>query len=148
MALRAAWGARAASVGYGVTLPGPRVRPGSAMALEMLMTALLLLVIFTFLSSRRTNRWTPLAVLVTVALEVWQGAPYTGTSPNPARSLAPAVVAGHFTDWWVYLAGPLGGSLLAAVLWAQVPRVVLTAKLFHDPRYRSTLGSVLPARGG
>ena len=35
---------------------------------------------------------------------------------NPARSLAPAIVGGEFTDIWVYLAGPAVGAVLAWVL--------------------------------
>ena len=108
------------------------------------MTAALVFTIFAFVSSARTTRWTPLAVWIVIAVFVWQGAPYTGTSLNPARSLGPAAVGGHWTDYWVYVVGPLGGALRAVALWALVPRTTLTAKLFHDPSYRSVLGSALP----
>lgn len=79
-------------------------------------------------------------------MEVWQGAPLTGTSLNPARSLAPATVASYFADVWIYVAGPLAGALVAALVWRYIPRDILTAKLFHDPRYRSSLASELPVR--
>jgi aquaporin Z len=32
---------------------------------------------------------------------------------NPARSFGPELVAGHFGDLWVYIAGPLIGALVA-----------------------------------
>jgi aquaporin Z len=143
-AIRVLWGARAASVRDGRTLPGPGVSTLEAVGIEALMTALLVFVVFAFVSSGRTARWTPLAVWIVVAILVWRGAPYTGTSLNAARSLGPVVVTGRWTDYWVYLVGPLAGVFVAVGLWALVPRRTLTAKLFHDSRYPSVLGSSLP----
>jgi aquaporin Z len=79
-AIRVLWRARAMSVGDGRTLPGPWVSAPEAVGIEALMTALLVLVVFAFVSSGRTARWTPLAVWIVVAILVWRGAPYTGTS--------------------------------------------------------------------
>ncbi len=39
---------------------------------------------------------------------------------NPARSFGPALVANDWTDFWVYLAGPLGGALVGALLYQAV----------------------------
>jgi aquaporin Z len=36
---------------------------------------------------------------------------------NPARSLAPAVVSGHFKSLWVYLIAPVIGAALAIPTW-------------------------------
>jgi aquaporin Z len=142
--LRLAWGRRAASVHFGLTTPGRSLGSWQAVGVEALMTATLVFTIFAFVSSPRTTHWTPLAVWIVVAVLVWQGAPYTGTSLNPARSLGPALVAGRWSDYWIYVVGPLGGALSAVALWVLVPRTTLTAKLFHDPRYPSVLGSALP----
>jgi aquaporin Z len=144
--LRDIWGVRAASVRFGVTLPGHGLDGWRAVGVEALMTALLVLTIFAFVSSRRTARWTPLAVWIVVAILVWKGAPYTGASLNSARSLGPAVVDRHWANYWVYVVGPLGGALSAVGIWALIPRRTLTAKLYHDPRYHTVLGSSLPAR--
>jgi len=145
-ALRLVWSDRAASIQYGRTTPEAGMSAWTAVGIEAFMTGILILTIFAFVSSSRTARWTPLAVLVVVALEVWAGAPFTGTSLNPARSLGPALVAGRLSSLWVYWIGPLAAALVATVAWAWIPRMVLTAKLFHDPAYRSTLGSWLPVR--
>ena len=145
-AVHVLWGRRATSVRDGLTTPGHGLGPLAASGFEAAMTALLVLTIFAFVSSRRTVHWTPLAVAAVIAVLVWQGAPYTGTSLNPARSLGPAVVSGLYTHYWVYVAGPLTGALLAVGIWGLVPFETLTAKLFHDARYRSVFASTLPAK--
>jgi aquaporin Z len=149
-AMAVVWGPMAASVNYGRTLPGPAVTPLAATAIEAVMTAILASVIFGFVSWRRTAKWTPLAVWVTVTLLVWLGAPYTGTSLNPARSLGPDVVAHDLTLYWVYVVGPLvGASAAALAVRFALPMEPLTAKLFHKGAYRSIFKTALPDnRGG
>ncbi|XP_049768072.1 aquaporin AQPAn.G-like [Schistocerca cancellata] len=46
--------------------------------------------------------------------------PFTGASMNPARTLAPALWKGVWKCHWVYWAGPLGGSVLATVMYMSV----------------------------
>ena len=141
----ALWSATARSVHDAATLPGHGVGAVEAVAAEAVMTAMLVLTIFLFVSHRRTMRWTPLAVTALIAVLVWAGGRVTGTSLNPARSLAPAVLAGRLDVYWIDVVGPLLGTLLAVLLYAAVPRWrILTAKLFHDPRYPSTLGGSMP----
>jgi aquaporin Z len=143
--LRLSWGHTAQVLHVGATQPGHGFSNSAAAALETAMTASLVLMILLMTSSTRTARWTPLGNWLLVATLVWQGAPYTGTSLNPARSLGPALVAPLLSNLWPYLAGPLAGALVAAAIFAFFPRWnTLTAKLFHDPRYHSTLGSDLP----
>ena len=143
--LRLVWGHTARTLHVGATQPGHGFSPLEAAGLETLMTAGLILMIFFFTSDARTARWTPLGNWLLVATLVWQGAPYTGTSLNPARSLAPALLAPEVNNLWVYIAGPCAGALLAAVVFAGFRDThTVTAKLFHDPRYPSTLASELP----
>lgn len=144
LALRAVWGDAADGVHDGAI--SPAVAPGAAVLIEALMVGVLLAAMFLFLSETRLARWTPVAAGVVVALATWLGARLTGTGLNPARTLGPNLVSGDWSSWWVYLVGPLSGAVLVAVLWRVVPRIVLTAKLFHDPRYRSVLRTHLPAR--
>jgi aquaporin Z len=143
--LYAAWGHTARALQVGATQPGDGFTALDAAALEAGMTASLVLLIFFFTSSTRTTRWTPMGTWILVATLVWVAAPYTGTSLNPARSLGPAVVDTLTAHLWVYVVGPLAGALLAVGVFAGFRNTrTLTAKLFHDPRYPSTLGSELP----
>ena len=41
------------------------------------------------------------------------GAPVSGASMNPVRSLGPALVLDDWTAWWAYLAGPAIGAVIA-----------------------------------
>ena len=39
---------------------------------------------------------------------------------NPARSFGPALLASEWTDFWIYIVGPLVGALIGAVLYQLV----------------------------
>ena len=45
-------------------------------------------------------------------VSVW-GAPVSGASMNPARSLGPELIAGDLTNYWIYLVGPIIGAMVA-----------------------------------
>ncbi|MGZ4519861.1 MAG: MIP/aquaporin family protein [Mycobacteriaceae bacterium] len=144
LALRLVWGQTAAGIGYGAI--SPAVSPGVAVLVEGVMVGIMVGTMFVFLSVTSLVRWTPVAAGTVVALNTWLGSSLTSTGLNPARTLGPNLVSGQWLDWWVYFAGPVMGAVLVATLWRGVPRVILTAKLFHDPAYRSVLRTHLPAR--
>ncbi len=147
LVLHLLWGPVANSVQDGLTAPQQGVSAAAATGIEALMTAILILAIFTCTSSPRTARMTPVVLWILIAVLVWQGAPYTDCSLNPARSLGPAVVFGSYKLLWVYFVGPPLGATLAALGFLKLggQRRPLTAKLFHDIHFRSVLGGALPA---
>lgn len=134
------WRQRAASIHNGVTAPGIGYPIWSVFLIEMGLTCLLVLAIFLFVSSQRLMHWTPLMTWILVALMYWLAAPISGSSLNPARSFGPALVSWFWRDQWVYYLASPSGALLAVVLFRQLRVVgihdVLTAKMFHAPRYR------------
>jgi aquaporin Z len=51
-----------------------------------------------------------------IALAGLWGSPISGASMNPARTFGPDLVGRDFSDYWVYVAGPLTGAVLAVGL--------------------------------
>jgi aquaporin Z len=48
-----------------------------------------------------------------IALAGLWGSPISGASMNPARTFGPDLVSANFTTYWVYIAGPLLGAVVA-----------------------------------
>jgi len=57
------------------------------------------------------------AIGLTLAACIFFGGPLTGASLNPARTIGPALATGNFANLWLYIAGPVGGAVLAALLY-------------------------------
>ena len=51
-----------------------------------------------------------------IALAGLWGSPISGASMNPARTFGPDLVGVKFTDYWVYVAGPLVGAAVAVAM--------------------------------
>jgi aquaporin Z len=96
----------------GLTAPaGPALQ---SFILEVVLTALLMLVILSVSTGAKERGITAgIAVGAAIALEAMFAGPICGASMNPARSLAPAVVAGQLGALWIYLIAPVLGALLA-----------------------------------
>ncbi len=128
------WRDIGSSVMFGATTPGPAYGAGIALAGEVAASAALVAGLFLFLGHRPARAFTPLLFPFLYAFMVWLEAPLSGTSTNPARSLGPAVVSGHWGGFWVYVLGPAIGAALAARLhatrWFRHFRVEV-AKVYH-----------------
>lgn len=139
-------GSWASSIGHARTSAAP-VGSAAGVAIEAGLTFGLLIAVFLSLGAMRLARRTPIVVAAVLTVLIWVGSPPTGASLNPARSLAPALIEHNLTGLWIYFAGPLLGAAAAVATLAlvQPARAPLTAKLFHDPRRRSTMRCRLPA---
>jgi aquaporin Z len=101
----------------GLTLPGPGISTAIAMSWEILLTAGLVSVILgTASGAQQLGPIAAIGVGGYIALAGLFGAPVSGASMNPARSLGPALVLGNWTSWWAYLLGPVIGALIAVGL--------------------------------
>ena len=98
----------------GATLPGAGYADWQALLMEIVLTALLVSVILgTASAAQNVGAIAALGVGGYIALAGLWSAPVSGTSMNPARSFGPALVSGDFSSYWVYVVGPLAGSLIA-----------------------------------
>jgi aquaporin Z len=98
----------------GATLPGPGYQDWQALLMEIALTAILVSVILgTASGAQNVGAIGALGVGGYIALAGLWSAPVSGTSMNPARSFGPALVSGDWTSYWVYVAGPLAGALIA-----------------------------------
>lgn len=107
---------------YGnVAALGSTVPAGSALqsfVLEIVLTFMLMYVIMAVATdTRAVGQAAALAIGGTVTLDALFGGPISGASMNPARSLAPALVAGGAPDQWVYVAGPVLGAAAGALVY-------------------------------
>ncbi|WKA51587.1 aquaporin [Planococcus liqunii] len=89
-----------------------------ALGVEVILTFIFVLAILGVTSSKATSHMGGIVIGLTLTLVHIIGVPLTGTSVNPARSLAPAVFAGGdaLAQVWVFLLAPLAGAALAALV--------------------------------
>jgi aquaporin Z len=106
----------------GATEPGVGIHAWQAMLIELVLTAGLVSVILgTASSAQIVGALSALAVGGHVVLAGLWSSPVSGASMNPARSFGPDLANGDFSNYWVYLVGPVAGAA-AAVGIAQILR--------------------------
>jgi aquaporin Z len=114
LTLRAIFGERAH---YGATRMNLALPAIDGLAIEAILTAILVLVILGTLEQKAVvGKNAAIAVGFTIAALGLCASPISGASMNPARSLGPSIATLSFTDWWLYLAGPVAGALVACAL--------------------------------
>jgi aquaporin Z len=119
-------------VQYAVTLPFAGV--ARAFAGELAISFSQMSIVLVISNTKRLNKYTGVFAALGVATYITFEAPLSGMSMNPARTLASALGAAHYTALWLYFAAPLTGMLLAAELYTRLAGAnrIHCAKLHHD----------------
>lgn len=94
----------------------------NALAMEAILTFFLVLVVFgTAIDKRSIGRWVaPLAIGLTIAIGNMAGVAASGAAMNPIRWFGPAVIQQDFSDFWIWIVGPIVGGVIAALLYDMV----------------------------
>lgn len=90
-----------------------------ALTVEIILTFIFVLVVMTVTSANKGNaKLAGIVIGLTLTMVHLVGIPLTGTSVNPARSIAPAVFTGGeaVSQLWVFILGPIIGGLFAALV--------------------------------
>jgi MIP family channel proteins len=96
---------------------GTGITPVVGIAVEAVLTALLVLVVIGTAVDSRAPKIGGLAIGLAVAADIRVGGPLTGAAMNPARWFGPAVAAGAYADWYVWWIGPAIGATVAALVY-------------------------------
>lgn len=107
-----------ASNGFGEHSPGGYSMM-SALIIEVVLTAMFLIVIMGATDSRAPAGFAPIAIGLCLTLIHLISIPVTNTSVNPARSTAVAVYVG---DWatsqlWLFWVAPIVGAVIGALIY-------------------------------
>ena len=102
------------------TKPGVGIDDWAALVLELIATALFVMVILTVATDGRAA-WKGVMAPLLIGLFIFTAAttvgPASGGSFNPARSLDPVLYNQDWGDVWIYIIGPLAGGVIGGAVW-------------------------------
>src|ERR1700730_15987442 len=102
------------SPSYGSSYPAKGYSAGAAFWMELILTTGLVSVILgTASGAQNVGIIGAFGVAAYIALAGLWGSPISGASMNPARTFGPDLASTTFTSYWVYIAGPVAGAVVA-----------------------------------
>lgn len=82
--------------------------------MEMVLTfGLVSVILGTASGAQNVGVAAALGVGAYIGLAGLWGSPISGASMNPGRTFGPDLIGANFADYWVYVAGPLAGAVIA-----------------------------------
>ncbi len=105
-------------VHLGASFPADGTGAWQTFGAETAGTFILVLAIMWVVVDRHVpSAFAAFTIGAALAAAILSSGPISGAGLNPARAIGPMIVAGKFTDWWVYATAPLLGATLAATLY-------------------------------
>ena len=102
------------SASFGSNYPASGFSNGDAFWMELILTfGLVSVILGTASGAQNLGVIGAIGVGAYIALAGLWGSPISGASMNPARTFGPDAVAADFHAYWVYVAGPLAGAVVA-----------------------------------
>ena len=99
---------------YGSSYPATGVSALDAFLMEAVLTLGLVSVILgTASGAQQVGLFGAIGVGAYISLAGLWASPVSGGSMNPARTFGPDLVSVNFTNYWLYVAGPVAGAILA-----------------------------------
>ena len=92
------------------------ITPAAGFMIEAVLAFFLVTVVLSTAVAGRAGNLAPLAIGMTLTLNIIMGGALTGAAFNPARALGPMVATGNFSDAWLYLTAPIVGAIVAALV--------------------------------
>jgi len=90
------------------------ITPVAGFVIEATLAFFLVTVVLSTAVAGRAGNLAPLAIGMTLTLNIIMGGALTGAPFNPARALGPMVATGNFADAWLYMIAPIIGAIVAA----------------------------------
>nr|QJD39002.1 major intrinsic family protein [Zygnema circumcarinatum] len=133
------WGKKVHGLGSHSFAPGVSTVHG--LEVEIILTFVLVLTVWgTAVDPRGNKTLAPYLIGLAVFVGVLFGAPLTGPSLNPARTVGVAVWSGNWDHHWVYWLGPFIGAAVAALLF-ELAFIRATDPPEHDDIYEEILAN-------
>ena len=99
------------------------VTPTAGFVIEAVLAFFLVTVVLCTAVAGRAGNLAPLAIGMTLTLNIIMGGALTGAPFNPARALGPMVATGNFNDAWLYMIAPIVGAIVAAIVYMGLARL-------------------------
>lgn len=95
---------------------------GGAIFVEVILTFIFVIVVLGVTDDKSKSAVAGIVIGLSLTFVHLVGIPLTGTSVNPARSIGPALFAGGdaLSQLWVFIAAPLIGAVVAALVYKAV----------------------------
>ena len=99
------------------------VTPTAGFVIEAVLAFFLVTVVLSTAIAGRAGNLAPLAIGMTLTLNIIMGGALTGAAFNPARALGPMIVTGNLSDAWLYVTAPIVGAIVAAIVHTGLARL-------------------------